>query len=57
MNKEKIISYLMMQTLEATRKALECLNEWDLDKLELLRTQIKNIEYYARMIIEKDGVL
>lgn len=56
MNKEKIISFLMMLILEKTHKALQILgeseNEFDDNPV---RVCIKDIDYYARMIIERDG--
>lgn len=55
MNKEKIVGFIMMLVIESTRKALNILDEYNLEDDQLLRVQIQNIEYYARMIIEKDG--
>lgn len=57
MNKEKIIQFLMMMILEAARKAVNILDEYNLEDDQLLRVQLKNVDYYARMIIEKDGAL
>lgn len=57
MNNKKIINYLMMQTLEATYKGLEILDDYNLEDDVLLRVQLSNIEHYARMIIEKDGAI
>lgn len=63
MNSKKIIEYLMMQTLEATRNGLEKLHSLHFDEEDrndikkIIMVQFQNIEYYAKMIIEKEGVL
>lgn len=56
MNEKKIISYFMSEIIDVGNETLGFLKRApEFDNDAFVERNIKNIIYYARMIIEKDG--